>query len=225
MKQFTRIGSIVLKSAIILLILLGTIFTMIHFEHLGEIFCYYTAQCNMVALLVMAVLLVFECFGGIKKEQYYYMIKFFITMCTLLSLLIYTGLFTHTEQMKLGGSWYAVICHAVVPLLMLADYMIFDRKGHIPWYTPLLCGAGPAAHGLFIVFRSLTGEGYHIQDSPTIVAAPYSFLRTDAMSVTVTVIGLLVGFIALCYLIYLIDMGYAATRDKIKSLFNKKDEA
>jgi hypothetical protein len=224
MKQFTRVGSIILKSAIILLILLGTIFTFVFFEHRGEVFCYYTAQCNMLAMLVMAVLLVFDIFGGIRKEQYYYMIKFFITMCGLLSLLVYTGLFTPTEQMKMGGGWYGVICHAVVPLLLLADYMIFDRKGHIPWYTPLLCGAGPLLHGLFIVFRSLTGEGYHIQDSPTIVSAPYAFLRGDAVSTAVSVIGLLVGFILLCYLIYLIDMGYAAVRDKLKPLFNKKDE-
>ena len=146
-------------------------------------------------------------------------------MCGLLSLLVYTGLFTPTEQMKMGGGWYGVVCHAVVPLLMLADSMIFDRKGHIPWYTPLLCGAGPLLHGLFIVFRSLTGEGYHIQDSPTIVSAPYAFLRVDAVSTAVSVIGLLVGFILLCYLIYLIDMGYAAVRDKLKPLLDKKDEA
>ena len=225
MKEFSRVGSIILKSAIILLILLGTIFTFVFSEYRGEVFCYYTAQCNMLAMLVMAVLLVFDIFGGIRKEQYYYMIKFFITMCGLLSLLVYTGLFTPTEQMKMGGGWYGVVCHAVVPLLMLADYMIFDRKGHIPWYTPLLCGAGPLLHGLFIVFRSLTGEGYHIQDSPTIVSAPYAFLRGDAVSTAISVIGLLVGFILLCYLIYLIDMGYAAVRDKLKPLLDKKDEA
>ena len=224
MKQFSRTASILLKSGIIALILLGTIFTFVHTEYRGEVFYYYTAQCNMLALLVMAVLLVFECFGGMKKERYYYMIKFFITMCSLLSILVYSGLFTHTEQFKLGGGWYGVICHAVVPVLLLADYMIFDRKGHIPWYTPLLCGAGPVAHGLFIVFRALTGEGYHIQDSPTVVPAPYDFLHGDAVSVTISVIGLLVGFILLCYLIYLIDMGYASVRDKLLSLFHKKTE-
>lgn len=224
MKQFTRIGSIVLKSSIIFLILLGTVFSFVYHEYRGEFFFYYTAQCNMLSLLVMAVLLVFECFGGIKKERYYYMIKFFVTMCAMLSLLVYTGLFTPTEQFKLGSSWYSVICHAVVPMLMLVDYMIFDRKGHIPWYTPLLCSAGPIIHGLFILFRALTGEGYHIQDSPTVVPAPYAFLRGDAVSVTISIIGLLVGFVLFCYLIYLLDMGYAAVRDKLTSLFTKKDE-
>ena len=216
MNQFTRLGSIVLKSAIILLIVLGTVFTFVFHDYQGEVFCYYTAQCNMLALIVVAVLLVFDFFGGIRKERYYYMIKFFLTMCSLLSLLIYTGLFTHTEQLKLGGGWYGVITHAVVPLLLLADYLIFDRKGQLPWFAPALCGLGPIAHVLFILFRALTGEGYHVQDSPTIVNAPYAFLRGDTVSVIVTGIGILVGFILFCYLVYLLDLGYAALRDKIQ---------
>ncbi len=222
MKQFSHAGSILLKSLIIVLILLGTVFAFVNMTYKGEAFCYYTAQCNMLALLVVAVLLVFEFFGGIKKERYYYMIKFFITMCSLLSPLVYTDLFSHTEQLTLGGGWYGVITHAVVPILLLADYMIFDRKGHIPWYTPLLCGLGPVAHVIFIVLRALTGEGYHIQDSPVIVNAPYAFLRGDAVSVAVSCIGLLVGFILFCYLIYLLDMGYASVRDKLISLFGKE---
>ena len=220
MKQFTRLGSIILKSTIILLILLGTVFTFVFHDYRGEVFCYYTAQCNMVALMVVSVLLIFDCFGGIRKERYYYMIKFFITMCALLSLLVYSGLFTHTEQMKMGGGWYGVLVHAVVPLLLLADYLIFDRKGYIPWYTPILCGLGPVAHVVFIVLRSLTGEGYHVQDSPTIVTAPYDFMRGEPVSVIVTCLGVLVGFILFCYLVYLLDLGYAALRDK----FTQKQE-
>ena len=222
MKQFARIGSILLKSAIILLILLGTVFTFIKTEYRGEVFCYYTAQCNMFVLLAMTVLLIFDFFGGMHKERYYYMIKFFLTMCALLSLLIYTGLFTPTEQFKLGNAWYAVITHAAVPLLLLADYLLFDEKGKVSWYTPLLCAAGPVAHGLFILFRSLTGEGYHIQDSPTIVSAPYAFLRGDAVSTLIACLGLLVGFILFSYLIYLIDIGYAALRAKLIQILQKK---
>ncbi len=224
MKQFTRLSSIILKSAILLLIVLGTVFTFVFHDYQGEVFCYYTAQCNMLALLVVAVLLIFDCFGGIRKERYYYMTKFFITMCSLLSFLVYTGLFTHTEQLKLGGSWYGVLTHAVVPVLLLADYLIFDRKGHIPWYTPALCGLGPIAHVLFILFRALTGEGYHVQDSPTIVNAPYAFLRGDTVSVIVSCLGILVGFILFCYLIYLLDLGYAALRHKLQSKFKKTDQ-
>ncbi len=223
MKQFARVGSILLKSMIIVLIILGTVFSFVNMPYKGEAFCYYTAQCNMLALLVVAVLLVFEFFGGIKKERYYYMIKFFITMCSLLSPLVYTGLFSHSEQLSLGGGWYGVITHAIVPALLLADYLVFDRKGHVAWYTPLLCGVGPVAHVIFVVLRALTGEGYHIQDSPVIVNAPYAFLRGDAVSVTVSCIGLLVGFILFCYLIYLLDMGYASVRDKLTALFKKNE--
>lgn len=224
MKQFTRQGSIILKSIILALILLGTIFTFVFHDYRGEVFCYYTAQCNMIAFIVVAVLLVFDCFGGIRKERYYYMIKFFITMCSLLSLLVYTDLFTHTEQMKLANPWYAVITHAVVPLLLLADYLIFDRKGKTTWYTPALCGLGPIAHVIFILLRGLTGEGYHIQDSATIVSAPYHFLRSDTVSVLVTALGVLVGFLLFCYLFYLLDLGYAALRDKFANTPKETDQ-
>ena len=224
MKQFARPASIILKSAILLLIVLGTVFTFVFHDYQGEVFCYYTAQCNMLVLLAVAVLLVFDCFGGIRKERYYYMIKFFITMCSLLSLLVYTGLFTHTEQLKLGGNWYGVITHAAVPVLLLVDYLVFDRKGQIPWYTPALCGLGPVAHILFVAVRALTGEGYHVQDSPTIVNAPYAFLRGDTVSVVVSCIGILVGFILVCYLVYLLDLGYAALRDKLTSKFKETDQ-
>ena len=217
MKQFTRLGSILLKSAIILLIILGTIVTFVLHDYRGEVFCYYTAQCNMIVLIVVAVLLIFDFFGGIRKERYYYMVKFFMTMGSLLSFLAYTGLFSHTEQMNFARPWYAVITHAIVPVLLLADYLIFDRKGNVVWYAPALCGLGPIAHGIFIVVRSLTGEGYHVQDSPTIVSAPYEFLRQDTVSVIISCIGLLVGFILFCYLIYLLDLGYAALRNKLQT--------
>ena len=217
MKEFARTGSILLKSAIILLILLGTVFTFVFHDYQGEVFCYYTAQCNMIVLISVAVLLVFDFFGGIRKERYYYMIKFFLTMCSLLSLLVYTGLFTHTEQIKLANPWYAVITHAVVPILLLADYLIFDRKGQVVWYAPLLCGLGPVAHVLFILLRGLTGEGYHVQDSPTIVNAPYDFMRGEPISVIITCLGVLVGFLLFCYLVYLLDLGYATLRAKLEN--------
>ena len=216
MTQFARISSIILKSSILALILLGTIFTFIFHDYQGEVFCYYTAQVNMVALLVFAVLLVFDCFGGIRKERYYYMIKFFVTMCSLLSMLVYTGLFTHTEQMKMGGSWYGVVSHVVVPLLLLADYLIFDRRGHLTWYAPLVSALGPVAHVAFILIRSLTGEGYHVQDSPTIVIAPYDFMRSGEFGeIALNCLLVLGGFLLAGYLFYLLDSGYAALRNRL----------
>lgn len=218
MKEFPRIGSILLKAATIIAILVGTVFSFVNMVYKGEAFCYYTNQCNMLLLLLMASLLVFDLFGGIRKERYYYMIKFSLTMCSLLSPLVYTGLFSSAEQMTLGGGWYNLITHALVPALALTDYLLCDRRGLTPWYTPLLCGLGPLAHLAFIALRNLSGEGYHIQDSPVIVPAPYGFLRGEPSSIVLTCLVLLAGFIAACFLLRLLDVARAKL-----SLRNQKE--
>jgi hypothetical protein len=176
-----------------------------------SILSYYTIQSNLIVLVFFIIFLIYSL--RLKKKApsaRYYTIKGAVTMCITLTLLIFHFLLRPTLFSMSDGASYVnspmnIIVHYVVPLMVLADWLLFDRKGAFKKTDPLVWTIIPWAYFAFSLIRAQfavftnTGSRY-----------PYFFIDIDKYGigqVALNVLVIAVGYVALGYILYLIDLG------------------
>lgn len=93
--------------------------------------------------------------------------------------------------------------HYIIPLLTVLDYFLFDQKGFIKWYHPLIWAGIIILYLPYIFIRALI-----IGENTELIKYPYFFLNIDNLGVFAVVlwcIGIALLFIFLSYLIYIYD--------------------
>lgn len=100
------------------------------------------------------------------------------------------------------------IMHYLVPLLTIADWLLFDPKGLMTWSSPLLWTVGPLGYFFFAMIAARIGNGIGYGGS----RYPYPFMDVDKLglnTVLLNVLGLVAFFVALGYLWVLADKSLA----------------
>ncbi|MDL2324248.1 Pr6Pr family membrane protein [Ruminococcaceae bacterium OttesenSCG-928-A16] len=172
-------------------------------------FKYYTIQSNMLVFLFYICAAVF---GAIKLAQkgvkgtntFAPVAKGAVTMAITVTLLIYQfvlapGAFTMAGEGALANN----LVHLVVPLLVLADWLLFDKKGRYRAGDPFTWLVIPLLYYIYAIIAAVLGVTYHGGSR-----YPYFFIDADALGwgrslLNVVVIG--AAFLALGYLFWGID--------------------
>lgn len=126
-----------------------------------------------------------------------------------------------------GGKffWTMLVMHYVVPLGMVADWLLFDDKGTMTWKEPPAWTLFPLAY-VALVFAAVLGFGASFGASGTGDAAldatgfgnsrwPYPFLNIDALGVPAVlgfIAAMVVAFVALGYVFVAVDRVLARRR-------------
>lgn len=110
-----------------------------------------------------------------------------------------------------------VLLHIVTPVLIMADWLLFDTKGRWNAKAPLLWVTAPY---LYFAFIMITAPKMDKTDS---MRFPYPFLNYEQMGIPLLILVLAVMtffFIGISYLCILIDkkMGYLEKADEKKPL-------
>ncbi len=90
--------------------------------------------------------------------------------------------------------------------MTILDYFLFDEKGKIKWYHPLLwCGCALLYLPYIFIRAIILGK------NTTLLRYPYFFLNVDRLGVggvTLWCIGLIIFFMILTYLNFFFDKWY-----------------
>jgi hypothetical protein len=101
-----------------------------------------------------------------------------------------------------------IFTHYVVPLMTIADWLLFDPKGLLSWKSPLLWTIGPLVYFVYAMIAARIGNGIGYGGS----RYPYPFMDVDVLgwgTVLLWLAGLVAFFVALGYLWVLADKGLA----------------
>lgn len=96
------------------------------------------------------------------------------------------------------------LVHYVVPIMTICDWLLFDPKGLMRAYSPLVWTVFPLAYFAYAVIGVALGFSLGYDGS----RYPYPFIDVDALGwgrVLLTVVLLVVFFVALGYVFYLVD--------------------
>lgn len=96
-----------------------------------------------------------------------------------------------------------ILLHYIVPIMTISDWLFFDEKGLITKVSPVIWVAAPLVYLAYAILctQIMKGLGYAID-------YPYPFIDVDTLgvaTVSLTIVALVVAFIALGYVYYGID--------------------
>ena len=160
----------------------------------GESLRMFTTLSNLAVLVYFVFHIVFMVHGQLPRSMH--RAKFAVTLSIML-----TGLVAHFMLRPYFASVTGLyktaltLLHYVVPISVVADWMLFDKKGHTDNSMPLFAAVFPIIYAAVSLAMAAV--------DPTRWPVPYPFLDFDALGwggVVLNIILLAAGFLAVGYL-------------------------
>lgn len=184
----------------------------------GRIFRMFTNISNLVCgiyfLYSAAVIALDKRRGG--GESPLPLFKGICTMSITLTGIVAAAVIASEFDLHTAGGIATVILHIITPILIMADWLIFDTKGRFKSTAPLWWLTAPYLYFVFIMITS------RLMDKNDSMRFPYPFLDYEQMGIPllILVVAVMTFFYTLIgYLCFFIDrkMGYLETSHIEKS--------
>jgi len=177
-------------------------------------FLFYTTLSNAIVALMFCVLAV-KTLVEIKRSgktgscSFYPRISACVTVAITVTLIVFWSLLVWFLEPKIVMKFESFGQHLIVPFLMIFDYFFFTERGKLKKYDPLLFLAIPFAYMVLVTIVALRGFVYPIMEPGRTSGRhfPYFFLDFSELGfvAAVYVVGIMVFFLALNYLLYWFD--------------------
>jgi hypothetical protein len=208
-KKYKRIARVIFNTAIILSVGLGVIFFLMEMDA-ATILSTFTIQSNLLCLIAAGITLVYELLKINPNEKAYILFKGMTLTAILLTFFVYTFVlapYFNASNLSQRGSLGNTLLHTVVPLMMLGDFLFFEKKGHLKMQHPFAWAAFPVYYvGYTAVYKAFGGLYNFSGDA--VAKFPYFFLDYETYGLkTVGIWCLLIaiGFIGFSYLLFGLD--------------------
>lgn len=177
---------------------------------------YFTLQSNMLCLLFYIIILMYRIYNkkdlSEKYKNYYSIFKGLIISNIFLTMSVYTAL-DITNNISAYDSHFieCLFVHYLTPILTIFDYIIFDKKGNMKWFYPLIWGIVPMLYIIFNIIYTKAGG--------TFVDGKYAYSFLDAGKygydgVAFNCIMIFICFITFSYLIVFSDKKAGDSNEK-----------
>ena len=177
---------------------------------------YYTLQSNLLVLGVTIALLVLTIMDvvrfGLKGESSHLTSLHFVTTVSIMItflvfwVLLAPSAFSMSSEYHLW-SYFNLTVHGIVPLLCLADYMIFNRPKKHSLSLFGLVTIFPLAYLAFALIMGFSGYVFNITAEGVPIRFPYFFIDYDknGLWIIAWIFGVLLLFLAVAAILYFYD--------------------
>lgn len=206
MKKLIRI---LILTSIVVVGILGIVFTAKSTDFMGGsvIFNYFTVQSNIFAILMALIFLCNEVVLLVFKKSFTNQIllylKFTATIAVTLTFIVFFTMLAPLVGINYLLSFNNFSLHAIVPILSIADFLVFDTDIKMTYPKSLIGTAMP----LYYVFFVYIGVPFNLQYGENI-KFPYffmdyetnGFLFEKGLGVIFWIIVMFIGVSAFCVL-------------------------
>lgn len=218
-----KLAAFIYRGFLLLASFIAMVYIVIDMTQTRFTLVYYTNLSNVAVFIFFAVFAAFEIINLIKKtdlghNKYFYTAKGAITMCIVITGLIYHFLLAEPQN---PGFWEAgnLIKHYIVPAMVFIDWLVFDSRRRYKWWSPLTNVILPYAYLIFALIRgAIVGPESELQYC-------YGFINVTeygALRVFINCLVITLAVLALSYLIYLVDQLPALIKRKSKKVIEQK---
>lgn len=165
-KYLTTMPEILIKPLLIFIALLG-VYLQARLDggfFTTNVYLYFTIFSNTGAAIVFFVFLIFEIIERINRKPYIpkwmFTIKYMFTVALLITLVVSATLLAPFKDQAYLFSVKNLSVHIFAPLLAVIDFLVFDKRLKIHWYTPFLGLLLPAAYSALTLLLSIKGIYY-----------------------------------------------------------------
>ncbi len=165
--------SILIKAALIVIGVLGIVFTIQSAGFMGGKYLplYFTVQSNITIILISAVFLINELVRKKFVNQFWYILKYIFTVAITITFLVFFTMLAPMMGADYLLSFNNFSLHAIVPILALIDFFVFDRDIDLTYPKSLFGLAMPLYYVIFYFCGVPLGVEYAAGST-----APYFFL-------------------------------------------------
>lgn len=177
MNLFKAIIKIGIKAILAIVGILGIVFTAQSSAFMGgaSIFFFFTVQSNIFIIAMSLIFLVNEIMLLINKKSFVNQtllhIKYVATVAITVTFLVFFTMLAPTLGVDYLLSFNNFSLHAIVPILAIIDFILFDTDIHLTYPNSLLAVIAPICYVIFVyvgaIFKLQYGENLNY---------PYFFL-------------------------------------------------
>lgn len=207
-----RLASVIYKLALIIICLIGILFNtgMLNGSFVPYILLYYSVISNIVCLIFFIVSAIVTAraisrrgpYGPVRMAPHF---KGAIVMSMVLTMLLF--LFTIMQSSFASASLFVilsnVVMHLIVPLMVILDWALFDKKGRFFPSDPIIWLVIPIGYYMVLLLGAQFGVTYFNNAS-----YPYYFLDPNQISwapVLVNIFIISLVYMALGYMLLGVD--------------------
>lgn len=166
--------SIIFKLLVIISLLAGILLNVVHTTSISAILSYYTLQSNMICLAVfIGIMVMIVLKKDYRSDDRYYILKGAVVMAILVTAITYqVALAPNGFQMDISYTmrperyWANLLVHVISPMLVLLDYVLFDKKGKFKYKYPVIWLCIPWGYVIYVyIYNALGGRFFGIGGS------------------------------------------------------------
>ena len=171
---------IVIKAALVTAGVLGIVLTAQSTEFMGggSVFFFFTVQSNIFIMLISLLFLINEVELLISKKNYinqvFLHIKYVATVAITVTFLVFFTMLAPLMGMDYLLSFKNFSLHAIVPILAITDFFLFDTDIQLTYKSSLLATIPPVCYVAFVYIGAI----FKIQYAKDLYY-PYFFLNID----------------------------------------------
>ena len=177
MNVFKTVLKIVLKASLAIVGILGIIFTAQSSAFMGggSVFFFFTVQSNIFIIVMSLLFLVNDVMLLVNKKSFVnqtlLLIKYVATVAITITFIVFFTLLAPLMGVDYLLSFNNFSLHAIVPILAIIDFILFDTDINLTYKNSLLATIAPISYVVFVyigaIFKLRYGENLYY---------PYFFL-------------------------------------------------
>ena len=171
------ISKIIIKASLVVVGILGIIFTAQSSAFMGggSVFFFFTVQSNIFIIAMALIFLINEIVQLITKKSFInqtlLFIKYVATVAITVTFLVFFTMLAPLMGMDYLLSFNNFSLHAIVPILAIIDFVLFDTDINLTYSNSLFATISPISYVIFVyigaIFKLQYGENLYY---------PYFFL-------------------------------------------------
>lgn len=199
------------KLSVILIIFTGLWCSFKNANSIISKLSYYTIQSNIICLALFTYSLIFEILDLNYKTKNYYIIKGGIIIAIILTGVIYhiallPGEFQMDASTKIIKVLSSILLHGISPIIVLVDYILFDKKGKFKYKYAIYWLAFPIYYVIYVyIYSYFGGEFYNIGGSKNYAYIFLDFKKIGIINVEISIISIIIFLILISYILIAYD--------------------
>lgn len=180
MDVIKTVVKILIKAALAIVGILGIVFTALSSAFMGgaSVFFFFTVQSNIFIIAMAIIFLVNEVVVLLKKKSFINQtllhIKYVATVAITITFLVFFTMLAPLMGIDYLLSFNNFSLHAIVPILAIVDFFLFDKDIQLTYKSSLLAAIPPICYVAFVYIGSI----FKIQYAKDLYY-PYFFLNID----------------------------------------------
>ncbi|MDR0411890.1 MAG: Pr6Pr family membrane protein [Treponema sp.] len=207
-EKWREVARIIFNAILVICAGIGTFLTVIELG-MAMTLSAFTIQSNLLCLIMSSVTLIRQVLKRNSDNRLYTFFKGMALLSILLTFIVYNFVlkpYFNTTQVQ-NATLANNLQHIIVPLMTVADYFLFEKKGMYTMWHPFAWTAFPLYYVGYTAIYKAFGGMYKFSGN-TVAKFPYFFLDYETFglkTVGIWVLLIVIGFIGSSYLLVGLD--------------------